>query len=87
VQSAESGGAWETGSPPRTEAIVVHAHSYMEPYMQSGYEELARREYLGGKPALDPVYQGGMSDWERQQWMENQYGSFVGGWRDDEEML
>lgn len=89
VQSAESGGAWESasaGSPPST-AMVVHAHSYMEPYMQSGYEELARREYAGGKAALDPVYQGGMLDWERQQWMENQYGSFVGGWRDDEEML
>lgn len=87
VQSAASGGAWESESPPRSEAMVVHAHSYMEPYMQSGYEELARREYTGGKPALDPVYQGGMLDWERQQWMENQYGSFVGGWRDDEEML
>lgn len=84
VQSAAS-GAWES-SP-----AVVHAHSYMEPYMQSGYEELARREYESGgdsrKAALDPVYQGGMLDWERQQWMENQYGSFVGGWRDDEEML
>ncbi|KAF3762623.1 hypothetical protein M406DRAFT_280772 [Cryphonectria parasitica EP155] len=70
---------------------VAHAHGYMEPYMQSGYEELARREYdpAARKPALDPVYRasGGMLDWERQQWMENQYGSFVGGWRDDEEML
>lgn len=79
-------GAWES-SP-----VVVHAHTYMEPYMQSGYEELARREYNNGsaesrKAALDPVYQGGLLDWERQQWMENQYGSFVGGWRDDEEML
>ncbi|CAN8099182.1 unnamed protein product [Discula destructiva] len=83
VQSAAS-GAWEA-SP-----VVVHAHTYMEPYMQSGYEELARREYNASdtrKAALDPVYQGGMLDWERQQWMENQYGSFVGGWRDDEEML
>lgn len=70
--------------------------TYMEPYMQSGYEELARREYEANarkaeeyKAAVDPVYKstGGMLDWERQQWMENQYGSFVGGWRDDEEML
>lgn len=70
---------------------VAHAHTYMEPYMESGYEELARREYDANarKAALDPVYKatGGMLDWERQQWMENQYGSFVGGWRDDEEML
>lgn len=82
VQSADR-GRWE---PP-----VVHAHTYMEPYMQSGYEELAQREYRESerKAALDPVYKatGGMLDWERQQWMENQYGSFVGGWRDDEEML
>lgn len=75
---------------------VPLTHSYMEPYMQSGYEELARREYEAGakkeneyKAAVDPVYKAsyGMLDWERQQWMENQYGSFVGGWRDDEEML
>lgn len=82
VQSTDN-GRW---APP-----VVHAHTYMEPYMQSGYEELARREYGESerKAALDPVYKstGGMLDWERQQWMENQYGSFVGGWRDDEEML
>lgn len=75
---------------------VPLTHSYMEPYMQSGYEELARREYEAGakktdeyKASVDPVYKAscGMLDWERQQWMENQYGSFVGGWRDDEEML
>lgn len=75
---------------------VPLTHSYMEPYMQSGYEELARREYEssakktdGYKASVDPVYKAscGMLDWERQQWMENQYGSFVGGWRDDEEML
>lgn len=88
VQSPD--GRWPT---PAT-AVVTHAHSYMEPYMQSGYEELARREYEasgGGGPrkeALDPVYKTtGMLDWERQQWMENQYGSFVGAWRDDEDML
>lgn len=75
---------------------VPLTHSYMEPYMQSGYEELARREYDSSakkaddyKASLDPAYKAscGMLDWERQQWMENQYGSFVGGWRDDEEML
>lgn len=74
---------------------VPLTHSYMEPYMQSGYEELARREYEANaekeryKASIDPVYKAscGMLDWERQQWMENQYGSFVGGWRDDEEML
>lgn len=80
VQSSD--GRWQS---------VSHAHSYMEPYMASGYEELARREYDASarKAALDPVYRttGGVLDWERQQWMENQYGSFVGGWRDDEEML
>lgn len=79
IQSADN-GTW--GSP------VAHAHTYMEPYMQSGYEELSQKE-SERKAALDPVYKstGGMLDWERQQWMENQYGSFVGGWRDDEEML
>lgn len=75
---------------------VPLTHSYMEPYMQSGYEELARREYDASakktdeyKASVDPVYKAscGTLDWERQQWMENQYGSFVGGWRDDEEML
>lgn len=70
---------------------IAHTHGYMEPYMQSGYEELARREYDANarKASLDPVYKNsrGMLDWERQQWMENQYGSFVGGWRDDEDML
>lgn len=89
VQSPD--GRW----PVPATAVVAHAHSYMEPYMQSGYEELARREYeaSGGgvsprKEALDPVYKTtGMLDWERQQWMENQYGSFVGAWRDDEDML
>lgn len=96
VQSPD--GRWPASSP----AVVAHAHTYMEPYMESGYEQLARREYdatCGGgglgaasvacsKGALDPVYKAtGMLDWERQQWMENQYGSFVGGWRDDEEML
>lgn len=82
VQSADNG---------RWMSPVAHTHTYMEPYMQSGYEELARREYGESerKAALDPVYKstGGMLDWERQQWMENQYGSIVGGWRDDEEML
>ncbi|POS68941.1 hypothetical protein DHEL01_v212664 [Diaporthe helianthi] len=79
---------------------VAHAQHYMEPYMQSGYEQLAKKEYdasaarRGGvleyKIATDPVYQstGGMLDYERQQWMENQYGAVVGGgWGDDEEML
>lgn len=75
---------------------VPHAQNYMEPYMQSGYEQLAKKEYnasagrLGEyKIATDPVYQstGGVLDYERQQWMENQYGSVVGGWGDDEEML
>ncbi|PSR86999.1 hypothetical protein BD289DRAFT_482424 [Coniella lustricola] len=71
---------------------MAHTQGYMEPYMQSGYEELARKEYDASarKASLDPVYNktaGGTLDWERQQWMENQYGSFVGGWRDDEDML
>lgn len=76
---------------------VAHAQHYMEPYMQSGYEQLAKKEYDASagrgvseyKIATDPVYQatGGVLDYERQQWMENQYGSVVGGWGDDEEML
>ncbi|KAL1864415.1 hypothetical protein Daus18300_007647 [Diaporthe australafricana] len=75
---------------------VAHTQHYMEPYMQSGYEQLAKKEYDASagrvgeyKIATDPVYQstGGMLDYERQQWMENQYGSVVGGWGDDEEML
>ncbi|KAI3392574.1 hypothetical protein diail_5486 [Diaporthe ilicicola] len=75
---------------------VPHAQHYMEPYMQSGYEQLAKKEYDAAagrmdeyKIATDPVYRstGGMLDYERQQWMENQYGSVVGGWGDDEEML
>lgn len=91
VQSPD--GRWPAS--PRSD-VMTHAHTYMEPYMQSGYEELARREYdaTAGNPshtsktALDPVYKAtGMLDWERQQWMENQYGSFVGAWRDDEDML
>lgn len=90
VQSPD--GRWGA-SPPAP--VVAHAHTYMEPYMQSGYEELARREYDASgaarkAAALDPVYKTtgtAMLDWERQQWMENQYGSFVGGWRDDEDML
>lgn len=81
-----SDGRWP--APPQ------HSHHMMEPYMQSGYDELARREYdasarVGGyKAATDPVYEatGGMLDWERQQWMENRYGSIM-AWRDDEEML
>jgi hypothetical protein len=77
---------------------VAHAQHYMEPYMQSGYEQLAKKEYDASagrgvseyKIATDPVYQstGGVLDYERQQWMENQYGAAVGGgWGDDEEML
>lgn len=76
---------------------VAHTQHYMEPYMQSGYEQLAKKEYDASagrgvadyKIATDPVYQstGGVLDYERQQWMENQYGSVVGGWGDDEEML
>lgn len=76
---------------------VGQAQHYMEPYMQSGYEQLAKKEYDASagrgiseyKIATDPVYQstGGVLDYERQQWMENQYGSVVGGWGDDEEML
>lgn len=83
-------GRW----PASSSSVVAHAHTYMEPYMESGYEQLAQREYdatvaaRDKKGALDPVYKAtGMLDWERQQWMENQYGSFVGGWRDDEDML
>lgn len=75
----------------------LHAHHYMEPYMQSGYEELARREYEASSAsardvayshATDPVYNAtqGSVDWERQQRMENQYGA-ISAWRDDEEML
>lgn len=92
VQSPD--GRWPPASSSSSPAVVAHAHTYMEPYMESGYEQLARREYeatataCGKKTALDPVYKAtGMLDWERQQWMENQYGSFVGGWRDDEDML
>lgn len=77
---------------------VAHAQHYMEPYMQSGYEQLAKKEYDASagrgvaeyKIATDPVYQstGGVLDCERQQWMENQYGAVVGGgWADDAEML
>lgn len=76
---------------------VAHTQHYMEPYMQSGYEQLAKKEYDASagsgiteyKIATDPVYRstGGVLDYERQQWMENQYGSVVGGWADDEEML
>ncbi|KAK7738482.1 hypothetical protein SLS53_006001 [Cytospora paraplurivora] len=86
MQSAD--GRWP---PPSSQ------HHHMEPYMQSGYEELARREYEASargagagqyKPATDPVYgaAGGVVDWDRQQWMESQYGSIV-AWGDDEEML
>ncbi|KUI66556.1 hypothetical protein VM1G_01402 [Cytospora mali] len=83
MQSAD--GRW----PPLSQ------HHHMEPYMASGYEELARREYDASarkaaeyKAATDPVYEttGGLLDWERQQWMENRYGSIM-AWRDDEEML
>ncbi|KUI62083.1 hypothetical protein VP1G_09215 [Cytospora mali] len=83
MQSAD--GRW----PPLSQ------HHHMEPYMASGYEELARREYDASarkaaeyKSATDPVYEttGGVLDWERQQWMENRYGSIM-AWRDDEEML
>ncbi|ROV94620.1 hypothetical protein VPNG_09181 [Cytospora leucostoma] len=90
MQSAD--GRW----PPLSQ---IH---HMEPYMQSGYEELARREYEASaargagagagagqyKPATDPVYgaTGGVVDWDRQQWMESQYGSIV-AWGEDEEML
>ncbi len=64
--------------------------SYMEPYMVSGYEELARRDYpqssLGPRPyrpATDPVFKttnnGGDPHQHHQQAMEmeNSYGAFV----------
>lgn len=87
MQSAD--GSW----PP---APSQNYQQHMEPYMASGYEELARKEYDASarraaeeyRGATDPVYEstGGMLDWERQQWMENRYGAIV-AWRDDEEML
>lgn len=91
VQSPD--GRWAGPAAVPASSLPPVAHAYMEPYMQSGYEELARREYDASAArkaaALDPVYKsaGAILDWERQQWMENQYGNFVGGWRDDEDML
>ncbi|KAL8366948.1 hypothetical protein RB595_009141 [Gaeumannomyces hyphopodioides] len=61
----------------------------MEPYMSSGYEDLARSEYevssAAGvpreyRPALDPAYRSAHSpvDWAtRRRAMENQYGAFT----------
>lgn len=64
----------------------VLPQGYMEPYMSSGYEELARREYLASmdinsyKPATDPVYKAVGGDWTQQgkmAAMENQYGALM----------
>ncbi|EHA53113.1 hypothetical protein MCOR27_011321 [Pyricularia oryzae] len=62
----------------------------MEPYMSSGYEELARSAMpMAYKPATDPVYKSACLpidyrsahmpiDWAlRQQKMENDYGAFA----------
>ncbi|TLD31573.1 hypothetical protein PspLS_01957 [Pyricularia sp. CBS 133598] len=62
----------------------------MEPYMSSGYEELARSAMpMAYKPATDPVYKSACLpidyrsvhmpiDWAlRQQTMEDQYGAFA----------
>lgn len=61
---------------------------HAEPYILSGYEMLARREYeqqasrnISSSPrynqALDPVYRGASSEKLDLQSMENQYGAFA----------
>lgn len=80
------------GGDGRWQVPEVATQDYMmEPYMASGYEELARSSMsMAYKPAMDPVYKTACLpidyksahmpiDWaiKRQQAMEDQYGAFA----------